>query len=142
LGLPDLGFGVGLRSAHYDHLEAHWPPVDWFEVISENYMDSHGRPRHILDEVAARYPVVAPAVSLSIGSTDPLDRASLARLKRFVDALEPVWVSDHVCWTGVAGVNTHELVPIPFTEEALAHVVARIGVVQDVLERRIVLENP
>lgn len=142
LGLPNLGFGVGLRSAHYGHLEAHWPAVDWFEVISENFMDSHGRPRHVLNEVVARYPVVAHGVSMSIGSADPLDLDYLARLKRFVDEIDPVWVSDHVCWTGVAGLNTHELVPIPFTEEALAHVVERIRTVQDVLERRIVLENP
>jgi uncharacterized protein (UPF0276 family) len=142
LGLPNLGFGVGLRSAHYDHLEEHWPAVDWFEVISENFMDSHGRPRHVLDEIVARYPVVAHGVSLSIGSADPLDRDYLARLKRFVDDIDPVWVSDHVCWTGVAGLNTHELVPIPFTEEALAHVIRRIAIVQEVLERQIVLENP
>ena len=119
LGLPNLGFGVGLRSGHYAYLEAHWPPVDWFEVISENFMDSRGRPRHVLDEIAARYPVVAHGVSLSIGSTDPLDLDYLARLKRFADEIEPAWVSDHVCWTGVAGVNTHDLLPIPFTEESL-----------------------
>jgi uncharacterized protein (UPF0276 family) len=83
-----------------------------FEIVSENFMDSRGRPRHVLDEIAARYPVVAHGVSLSIGSADPLDRDYLARLKRFVDELQPVWVSDHVCWTGVAGLNTHELVPI------------------------------
>ena len=142
LGLPNLGFGVGLRSGHYAYLEAHWPPVDWFEVISENFMDSGGRPRHVLDEVVARYPVVAHGVSLSIGSADPLDRDYLAGLKRFVDEIDPVWVSDHVCWTGIAGVNTHDLVPIPFTEESLAHVVERIRVVQDVLERPLVLENP
>ncbi len=142
LGLPDLGFGVGLRSGHYAYLEAHWPQVDWFEVISENFMDSRGRPRHVLDEVCARYPVVAHGVSLSIGSADPLDRDYLARLKRFVDEIEPAWVSDHVCWTGVAGVNTHDLMPIPFTEESLAHVVARVRIVQDVLERPLVLENP
>ena len=142
LGLPNLGFGVGLRSAHYEHLLAHWPAVDWFEVVSENFMDSRGRPRHVLDEIAARYPVVAHGVSLSIGSADPLDRDYLARLKRFVDDLEPVWVSDHVCWTGVAGLNTHELVPIPFTEQSLAHVVERVRIVQDALERPLVLENP
>ncbi len=142
LGLPHLGYGVGLRSAHYDHLLAHWPPVDWFEIVSENFMDSRGRPRKVLDEIAARYPVVAHGVSLSIGSSDPLDTDYLARLKRFVDEIGPVWVSDHVCWTGVAGLNTHELVPIPFTEESLAHVVGRIRVVQDVLERPLVLENP
>lgn len=142
LGLPNLGFGVGLRSAHFDHLLTHWPAVDWFEIVSENFMDSRGRPRYVLDEIAARYPVVAHGVSLSIGSSDPLDRDYLARLKRFVDELEPVWVSDHVCWTGVAGLNTHELVPIPFTEQSLAHVVGRVRVVQELLERPLVLENP
>lgn len=142
LGLPHLGFGVGLRSAHFDHVLEHWPPVDWFEVISENFMSSRGRPRHVLDEIVARYPVVAHGVSLSIGSSDPLDRDYLATLKRFVDEIDPAWVSDHVCWTGVAGLNTHELAPIPFTEEALEHVVARIRIVQDLLERPLVLENP
>jgi uncharacterized protein (UPF0276 family) len=142
LGLPNLGFGVGLRSAHYDHLLTHWPAVDWFEVISENFMDSRGRPRHVLAQIAERYPVVAHGVSMSIGSTDPLDRDYLSRLKRFVDELQPAWVSDHVCWTGVAGLNTHELVPIPFTEESLAHVVQRVRIVQDLLDRPLVLENP
>lgn len=142
LGLPNLGFGVGLRSGHYSYIESSWPQVNWFEIISENFMDSHGRPRHLLDEVAARYPVVAHGVSMSIGSTDPLDRDYLKRLKRFVDEIEPVWVSDHVCWTGVAGVNTHDLVPIPFTEASLTHVVQRIRTVQDILERPLVLENP
>lgn len=142
LGLPNLGFGVGLRSQHFEHLLAHWPAVDWFEVISENFMDSHGRPRAVLDEIVARYPVVAHGVSLSIGSTDPLDRGYLARLKRFVDEIEPVWVSDHVCWTGIGGINTHELVPIPFTEASLAHVVERVRIVQELLERPLVLENP
>ncbi|MEA2182820.1 MAG: uncharacterized protein QOF69_2005 [Solirubrobacteraceae bacterium] len=142
LGLPNLGFGVGLRSAHFDHLLSHWPAVDWFEIVSENFMDSGGRPRMVLDEIVARYPVVAHGVSMSIGSADPLDRDYLARLKRFVGEIEPVWVSDHVCWTGVAGLNTHELVPIPFTEQSLAHVVERVRIVQDVLERPLVLENP
>jgi len=142
LGLPNLGLGVGLRSAHYDHLLTHWPAVDWFEVISENFMDTRGRPRHVLRQIAERYPVVAHGVSMSIGSTDPLDRDYLARLKHFVDELQPVWVSDHVCWTGVAGLNTHELVPIPFTEESLAHVVERVRTVQELLGRPLVLENP
>jgi len=142
LGFPNLGFGVGLRSGHYAYLESTWPQVDWFEVISENFMDSHGRPRHVLDEIVARYPVVAHGVSMSIGSTDPLDRDYLSRLKHFVDDIRPEWVSDHVCWTAVAGINTHDLVPIPFSEESLTHVVKRIRVVQDILERPLVLENP
>jgi uncharacterized protein (UPF0276 family) len=142
LGLPHLGYGAGLRSAHYGYVLAHRPAVDWFEVVTENVMDSRGWPRHVLAEVAATYPVVAHGVSLNIGGTDPLDRAYLARLKRFADEVRPAWVSDHVCWTGVAGRTTHELVPLPFTEEALRHVTARVRAVQDVLERPLVLENP
>lgn len=142
LGLPDLGFGVGLRSAHFETLLESTPAVDWFEIIPENFLWSHGRPRHVLESVAARYPVVVHGVSLSIGSTDPLDLEHVARLGRFAEELGAVWVSDHVCWTGISGVNTHELVPIPFTEESLAHVVGRVRRVQDVLGRPLVLENP
>ncbi|MDQ5808533.1 MAG: DUF692 domain-containing protein [Actinomycetota bacterium] len=142
LGLPDLGLGVGLRSAHHAYLETHLPDVDWFEVIPENVMDSRGRARHVLDRLAAHYPIVLHGVSLSVGSTDPLDRDYLARLKRLAEEVDAVWVSDHVCWTAVAGVNTHELVPLPFTEASLAHVVARVREAQELLERPLVLENP
>jgi uncharacterized protein (UPF0276 family) len=137
-----LGFGVGLRSAHFAHLERHWPDVDWFEAISENFMDSGGRPRYVLDRIAERYPVVLHGVSMSIGSVDPLDLDYLRRLKRLADAVGARWVSDHVCWTGVQGRNTHDLLPLPFTEEALAHVTRRVVTAQDVLERPLVLENP
>jgi soluble lytic murein transglycosylase-like protein len=105
-------------------------------------MDSGGYQRHALDQIAERYPIVMHGVSLSIGSTDPLDMDYLARLRRLADSVAAEWVSDHVCWTGVAGLNTHELLPIPFTEESLRHLTRRIGVVQDVLERPLVLENP
>jgi uncharacterized protein (UPF0276 family) len=142
LGLPFLGLGVGLRSGHYAYLEAHRPQVDWFEVIPENFMDSGGRARHVLERLAESYPLVAHGVSLSIGSTDPLDFDYLARIKRFAAQIDAAWVSDHVCWTGVAGLNTHALIPIPFTEESLAHVVGRVKVVQEFLERPLVLENP
>ena len=142
LGLPNLGLGVGLRSCHFDHILEHRPAVDWFEVISENFMDSRGRPRYVLDWIAERYPVVMHGVSLSIGSTDPLDRDYLRRLKRLADEIEPRWVSDHLCWTGVAAINTHDLLPIPLTETTLKHVVERVRVVQDMLERPLVLENP
>ncbi len=142
LGLPDLGYGVGLRSAHFDHLEADTPDVDWFEAISENFLDSGGRPRHVLDLVADRYPVVLHGVSLSIGSTDPLDVGYLGKLRRLAEDVGAAWISDHVCWTGAAGVNTHDLLPLPFTEACLAHVVGRIRAVQDFLGQRIVLENP
>jgi uncharacterized protein (UPF0276 family) len=142
LGLPFLGLGVGLRSGHYAYLETHRPQVDWFEVVPENFMDSGGRARHVLERLVESYPVVAHGVSLSIGSTDPLDFDYLARIKRFAAQIGAVWVSDHVCWTGVAGLNTHALIPIPFTEESLAHVVGRVKAVQEILERPLVLENP
>jgi uncharacterized protein (UPF0276 family) len=142
LGLPYLGLGIGLRSGHYAYLEAHRPRVDWFEVIPENFMDSGGRARHVLERLAESYPLVAHGVSLSIGSTDPLDFDYLARIKRFAARINAAWVSDHVCWTGVAGLNTHALIPIPFTEESLAHVVGRVKAVQEFLERPLVLENP
>jgi uncharacterized protein (UPF0276 family) len=142
LGLPNLGLGVGLRSAHFPYLEHNQPPVDWFEVIPENFMDSHGRARAMLDLIASRYPVVVHGVSLSIGSTDPLDLGYVRRVKRIAEEVGAVWVSDHVCWTGVLGVNTHDLVAIPFTEESLAHVVSRVRMAQEALERPLVLENP
>ncbi len=138
----NLGLGVGLRSVHYPYILEHWPAVDWFEIISENYMDSGGRPRYVLDQIAERYPIVMHGVSLSIGSTEPLDFDYLARLKRLADGVRARWVSDHLCWTGVLGLNSHDLLPLPLNEETLAHVVGRIRSVQDVLERRLVLENP
>src|SRR3974390_1958509 len=110
------------------------PPVDWFEIISENFMDSRGRPRYVLDQIAERYPIVMHGVSLSIGSTDPLDFEYLRKLKALADAVDARWISDHVCWTGVAGLNSHDLLPIPFNEATLGHLVQRIRTVQDVLE--------
>jgi uncharacterized protein len=142
LGYPDLGIGLGLRSPHFHYIQEHWPAVDWFEAITENFLDSQGRPRYILEQIGERYPVVLHGVSLSIGSTDPLNFEYLAKLKRLAARVDARWVSDHLCWTGVAGINTHDLLPIPFTESSLRHVVDRIGIVQDILERPLVLENP
>ena len=142
LGLPHLGLGVGLRTVHFGHILEKRPKVDWFEVISENFMDSRGRPRYVLEQIAERYPVVMHGVSLSIGSTDPLDFEYLGKLKALAKDIKPLWISDHVCWTGVAGRNTHDLLPIPLTERSLKHVVERIRTVQDFLERPFVLENP
>jgi uncharacterized protein (UPF0276 family) len=142
LGHPLLGLGVGLRSVHYPFLLEHEPAVDWFEIISENYMDSRGRPRYVLDLIAERYPVVMHGVSLSIGSTDPLDFEYLDKLKALASGINARWVSDHLCWTGVAGRNSHDLLPVPLNESVLKHVVDRIRTVQDVLERPLVLENP
>jgi len=142
LGHDNLGFGIGLRTAHYRHILNERPQIDWFEIISENYMDSQGRARDILDQVIERYPVVMHGVSLSIGSTDPLNFDYLKRLKKLADDVNAGWVSDHVCWTGVAGRNTHDLLPLPYNEATLKYVVERIRTVQDFLERPLVLENP
>lgn len=138
----NLGLGVGLRTVHFSHILQHWPSVDWFEIISENFIDSQGRPRYVLDQIAERYPIVMHGVSMSIGSTDPIDFAYLDKLKRLADAVNARWVSDHLCWTGVAGRNSHDLLPIPYNEESLDHVTRRLQIVQDFLERPIVLENP
>ena len=140
--LPNLGVGVGLRSQHYTHVVDEKPDVDWFEIISENFMDALGRPAWILGEIAARYPIVMHGVSMSIGSTDPLDRDYLAKLKDLAQRTKAHWVSDHLCWTGVAHRNLHDLLPMPYTESALRHVIERIKAVQDVLERPLFLENP
>ncbi len=138
---PKLGCGVGLRTEHYDVILKEWPRVDWFEAITENFMDSGGRPLYVLEEVRKRYPIALHGVSLSIGSVDPLDQNYLARLKRLVERIDPAIVSDHLCWTGVDGENLHDLLPLPFTEEALKHIVARVKQVQDFIGRPILLEN-
>ena len=142
LGHANLGLGVGLRAVHFDHILKTQPEVDWFEVISENFVDSQGRPRYVLQQIAERYPVVMHGVSLSIGATDPLDFEYLGKLKRLAREVNARWISDHLCWTGVLGRNTHDLLPVPFTEQTLRHVVERVRAVQDFLERPFVLENP
>ncbi len=140
--LPNLGLGLGLRSVHFNHILEHNPPVDWFEIISENFMDSGGRPRQVVQQIAERYPVVMHGVSMSIGSTDPLDFDYLKKLKQLAKEIKPVWISDHLCWTGVLGNNTHDLLPVPLNEETLAHIAERVLTVQDYLERPLILENP
>jgi uncharacterized protein (UPF0276 family) len=136
-----LGFGVGLRRPHYVHILEQHPPMDWFEVISENFMVEGGRPLEILEGVRAHYPVVMHGVSLSIGSSDPLNRAYLETLRATARRFEPAWVSDHLCWTGVGGRNLHDLLPLPYTEETVIHVAGRIRQVQEILERTILIEN-
>ena len=140
--LPRLGYGIGLRTVHYPYLLQNRPPVDWFEIISENYMDSRGRPRYVLEQLAERYPIVMHGVSLSIGSSDPLDFDYLGKLRRLAADVNARWVSDHICWTGAASRNTHDLLPLPFHEESLRHVAERVRIVQDFLERPLILENP
>jgi uncharacterized protein (UPF0276 family) len=140
--LPNPGLGLGLRSKHFNYILEHNPAVDWFEVISENFMDSGGRPRHVLKQVAERYPIVMHGVSLSIGSTDPLNKEYLAKLKRLADEVKPLWISDHLCWTGVNSLNTHDLLPVVLNDESLKHICSRINEVQDFLQRPVVFENP
>lgn len=139
--LPDLGIGLGLRTAHYRDILEGKPSVDWFEALSENYMQTRGRPLAILEQVAERYPVVLHGVSLSIGSADPLDLAYLHELRALRDRIGARWVSDHLCWTGVHGRNTHDLLPLPLDESTLRYVAERVRIVQDVLEAPLVLEN-
>ena len=136
-----LGFGLGLRTDHYEQVLTDRPAVDWLEVISENYMVDGGKPLHYLDRIRELYPMVMHGVSMSIGSTAPLNLDYLGQLKKLIARVEPEWVSDHLCWTGVAGLNLHDLMPLPYTEEAVAHLVARVGQVQDLLGRQILLEN-
>jgi uncharacterized protein len=136
-----LGVGVGLRAPHYDYILNHWPAVDWFEIVSENYFVAGGKALQALDRIAERYPLVMHGVALSIGSCDPLDMVYLTQLKQLAQRIQPRWISDHLCWTGVDGQHLHDLLPLPFTEEALAHVVARVKQVQDYLGQQIALEN-
>lgn len=142
LGLPNPGLGLGLRSKHFNYILEHNPPVDWFEVISENFMDSGGRPRNVLKQIAERYPIVMHGVSLSIGSTDPVNKEYLEKLKRLAGEINPLWISDHLCWTGVNSLNTHDLLPVALNEESLAHICRRVNEVQDFMGRPIVFENP
>ena len=142
LGLPNLGLGVGLRNKHFNYLLNNPAQVDWFEIISENFIDDFGFARHVLMHVRQQVPVVMHGVSLSVGSTDPINYDYLDKLKALAEAVEPEWISDHLCWTGVAYTNTHDLLPMPMTEESLNHVCKRIMRIQDHLKRPLILENP
>jgi uncharacterized protein (UPF0276 family) len=139
--LPYLGFGLGLRVDHYETLVDEPGNVEWLEIVSENYLVPGGRPLQWLERFRERFPLVMHGVSMSIGSTDPLDHDYLKALAALARRVEPAWVSDHLCWTGVNGVQLHDLMPLPYTEEALTHVVDRVRRVQDFLGRRILLEN-
>jgi uncharacterized protein len=139
---PNLGRGLGLRREHYRHVVETKPLVGWFEVITENFMVAGGNPRRVLEAVRRDYPVVLHGVSLSIASTDPLDERYLSELAALARDVDPAWISDHLCWGTAHGINAHDLLPVPYTEEALAHVVRRVEAVQERLGRRILLENP
>ncbi|MGE3680201.1 MAG: DUF692 domain-containing protein [Bdellovibrionales bacterium] len=142
---PNLGIGLGLRAPHYSHIAQSQPPLGWFEAISENYMglseSGCGRPRKILESFRTDYEIVLHGVSLSIGSTDELNFSYLTKLKELAQAIQPMWISEHLCWTGVNGENVHDLLPLPFTKEAINHLASRISKVQDFLGRRILFEN-
>jgi uncharacterized protein (UPF0276 family) len=138
---PSLGHGVGLRPRHFGRWLSERPPVAWVEATSENYLGLGGRPYAVLEKVRRDLPVVLHGVSLSIGATEPLDERYLASLRRLVDRIEPALVTDHLCWGRHGGRYVHDLWPLPYTEEALAHVVGRLGPVQELLGRRIALEN-
>ncbi len=142
---PELGFGLGLRREHFQQVVDQRPPrstVGWFEVISENFMVPGGNPRRVLERVRRDYPVVLHGVSLSIGSAEPPDARYLDDLDALARAIEPAWISDHLCWGTAHGYNAHDLLPLPYTEATLAHVTARVSAVQERLGRRILLENP
>ena len=136
-----LGFGLGLRTEHYNTILESKPKVDWFEALSENYMIPGGKPLDFLDKIRADYPMVMHGVSLSIGSTAEVDKDYLRDLKKLADRIQPAWISDHLCWTGVHGQNMHDLLPLPYTEETAKHVAERVKIVQDYLGRQILLEN-
>ena len=136
------GFGLGLRKPHYPEFLEQRVPVDFVEVISENFMVDGGRPKRILQEIRERYPVALHGVSMSVGSADGVDAAYLARLRALVDETEPLFVSDHLCWTQFGGFNSHDLLPLPYTDEALDIVCANVGQAQDMLGRQMLIENP
>ena len=135
------GFGLGLRTQHYEAVLNEPHAIDWLEVITENYLVPGGKPLHYLERIRRRFPLVMHGVSLSIGSTDPIDLDYLAQVRTLAARIEPHWISDHLCWTGIEGRNLHDLLPLPYTEDALASVVERVGQVQDALGRQILLEN-
>ncbi len=142
LGLPNLGFGVGLRAQHLPDILSGGARVDWFEIISENFMDHAGYSSHILDQLVGEVPIVMHGVSLSIGSESPLNLDYLNKLKKLAERSKAVWISDHLCWTGLGSHNSHDLLPLPLNEESLKHVSQRVLEVQDILQRPLVIENP
>ena len=139
--MPFIGFGLGLRHHYYEEVLRTKPALDWFEILSENYLVPGGKPLYYLDKIREHYPLVMHGVSLSLGSSDPIDKDYLKQLKELACRVEPEWISDHLCWTGVQGLNIHDLLPIPYTYEAATHIVSRIQQVQDFLGRPILIEN-
>lgn len=139
--LPFLGYGLGLRPDYYNEILQTNPPIDWLEILSENYMVEGGKPRYFLDQFKERYPLVMHGVSMSIGSSDPLDFEYLTGLKKLAAHVNPMWISDHLCWTGQGGHNLHDLMPLPYTYDVIEYVAERIRIAQDYLERPLLIEN-
>jgi len=142
----NIGHGIGLRTKHYGHILEHGlgprgARPDWFEVISENFFEPGGRPWRVLEKVRSEAPVVMHGVSLAIGNVEPLSESYLKSLESLARRIEPAWVSDHLCWGGHGGHYAHDLLPLPYTQEALAHVAGRVERVQERLQRQILLEN-
>lgn len=138
----NLGFGLGLRTVHYQTILESEPALDWLEIISENYLVPGGKPLYYLDRFAEQYPIVMHGVSMNIGSTDPLDWDYLRQLKALMQRTQAKWLSDHLCWTGIEQQNMHDLLPLPLTEDMIKHVVSRLKCIQDYLGCRILIENP
>ena len=138
---PNLGFGLGLRVDHYETILSEKPDIDWFEIITENYCAPGGKPLYFLDKIREQYPMVMHGISLSIGSSDPLDFDYLSQVKTLIHRVKPRWISDHLCFTGVNHKNLHDLLPLPYTEEMITHVISRIQKVQDYLNCQILIEN-
>lgn len=136
-----LGFGLGLRIPHFEDVLNGNHNIDWFEILSENYMVDGGKPRYYLEQVAERYPIVMHGVSMSIGSTTPIDTTYLKQLKQLMNDVKPRWISDHLCFTQANGVNSHDLLPLPYTEEAIDHVASRIMQAQDYIGEQMLIEN-
>ncbi|MBE0362773.1 hypothetical protein PULV_a0338 [Pseudoalteromonas ulvae UL12] len=141
MSAPFVGFGLGLRSTYFDAVISEQPDVDWFEIISENYFVAGGKPWYYLDQIKERYPIAMHGVSLSIGRTDELNVNYLTQLKKTIDRVQPMWISDHLCFSSLGDFNSHDLLPLPYTHEALSHLATRLNQVQDFLERPLVLEN-
>ena len=139
--MPFLGFGLGLRPNYYEEILSRKPDLDWFEILSENYLVPGGKPLYYLDKIRQDYSIVMHGVSLSLGSSDALDMDYLHQLKNLANRIEPVWISDHLCWTGIDSLNVHDLLPVPYTHEAINHIVFRIQQIQEFLGRAILIEN-
>lgn len=138
---PYLGFGLGLRTQHYEDILNYLPDIDWFEIISENYLIPGGKPLYYLHKIREHYPMVMHGVSLSLGSSDPIQWDYLKQVKELASRIEPVWISDHLCWTGVNGLNMHDLLPVPYTKEIILHIVSRLTQIQDYLKKPFLIEN-